>query len=132
MIKKILVPILFLMMYSGTARGDERRVQMTLSEANRGDAIAQNKLGVYYEIGAGVEQNDTEAVKWFRIAADQGYGDAMFNLGEMYEQGRGVPKNLDEAIALYKKACASGGCKCSCRRYRQLTGEPEEAPAVNF
>jgi hypothetical protein len=131
MMKKMLFPVLFLMLLSGTAKGDARRVQMTLEEANKGDARAQNRMGVFYEIGASVEQNDEEAVKWFRMAAEQGHGEALFNLGEMYEQGRGVPKNIQEAIALYKKSCAAG-CKCACKRYRQFTGEEEDAPPAPF
>jgi TPR repeat protein len=131
MTKKILIPALLAMFFAGTARGDARRVQVTMEAANNGDASAQNKLGVYYEIGASIGQNDVEAAKWFRMAADQGHGEAMFNLAEMYEQGRGVPKNLDEAIALYKKSCANG-CKCACKRYQLLTGEEEEAPPAPF
>jgi hypothetical protein len=131
MIKKVLFPALCLLFLSGTAKADARRVQLTLEAAMKGDAKAQNRLGVFYEIGASVEQNDEEAVKWFRMAADQGHGEALFNLGEMYEQGRGVPKNIQEAIALYKKSCAAG-CKCACKRYRQFTGEDEEAPPVQF
>lgn len=122
---------MFLTLLSSTAKGDEQRVRMALKAANGGDADSQNKLGVYYEIGASVEQNDVEAVKWFRMAADQGHGEAMFNLGEMYEQGRGVPKSLEEAVALYKKSCRNG-CKCACKKYRLLTGEEGEAPEVPF
>ena len=131
MTKKTLIPLLFLMMFSGAAKGDEHRVQMTLIAAKSGDAAAQNRMGAFYEIGAGVEQNDAEAVKWFRMAVDQGYAEAMSNLGEMYEQGRSVPKSLEQAIALYKKSCEKG-CKCACRSYRRLTGEEEEAPPVTF
>jgi hypothetical protein len=131
MIKKMLITALLALFIAGTARGDARRVQVTMEAANKGDASAQNKLGVYYEIGASIEQSDIEAVKWFRKAADQGHGEAMFNLAEMYEQGRGVPKNLQEAIALYKKSCANG-CKCACKSYHLLTGEDNEAPPVTF
>jgi hypothetical protein len=131
MMKKMLFPALFLLLLSGTAKGDARRVQMTMEAANNGDARAQNRMGVFYEIGASVEQSDVEAIKWFRMAAAQDHGEAQYNLGEMYEQGRGVPKNLQDAIALYKKSCTNG-CKCACKRYRQLTGEEEEAPPVHF
>ncbi len=115
---------------TGTVKADARRVQIVREAAEEGDPAAQNKLGVFYEIGASVEQNDAEAVKWFRLAANQGHGEAMFNLGEMYEAGRGVPKNLDEAIGLFKKSCEHG-CKCGCRKYRELTGQ-ELPPPVQF
>ena len=42
--------------------------------AQKGDAEAQNKLGICYEIGlAEYPQNDAEAAKWFMKAAEQGY-----------------------------------------------------------
>ena len=36
--------------------------------ANGGDALAQCNLGFMHKNGAGVAQNDEEAVKWFRLA----------------------------------------------------------------
>ena len=38
-------------------------------------------LGRLYKDGKGVEQDHTEALKWFRLAADNGDVGAMFNLG---------------------------------------------------
>ena len=40
--------------------------------AEQGHAVAQFKLGVMYDHGYGVPENDTEAVKWLRKAAVQG------------------------------------------------------------
>ena len=37
--------------------------------ADQGDAKAQYNLGVIYENGQGVPQNDTEATKWYLLAA---------------------------------------------------------------
>jgi hypothetical protein len=39
--------------------------------AAQGDADAQYSLGILYDNGTGVVQDDTEAAKWFRLAADQ-------------------------------------------------------------
>ena len=41
-----------------------------------------------YANGRGVEQDDAEAVKWYRLAAEQGGAAAQFNLGWMYANGR--------------------------------------------
>ena len=49
--------------------------------AEQGDASAQYNLGVMYENGHGVEQDDEQAVFWYRKAAEQGYADAQYNLG---------------------------------------------------
>ena len=40
--------------------------------ADQGDAEAQFNLGVMYESGQGVPQDDAEAVKWFQKAAEKG------------------------------------------------------------
>ena len=63
----------------------------TMAAAKQGEAYAQYNLGVMYDVGMGVPENDAEAVKWYRKAADQGLAVAQTNLGLMYENGRGVP-----------------------------------------
>ena len=50
---------------------------------------AQFNLGVMYEKGRGVPQDDAEAVKWYRLAAEQGNAYAQINLGAMYRQRPG-------------------------------------------
>ena len=42
------------------------------AKANAGHAAAQFNLGLAYDTGRGVPQDDAEAVSWFRKAADQG------------------------------------------------------------
>ncbi len=56
-----------------------------------GNAVAQNKLGVMYSAGRGVQKDDNQAADWFRKAAEQGNSRGQFNLGVMYATGRGVP-----------------------------------------
>ena len=67
-----------------------------------------NNLGLMYQNGKGVEQSDTEAVKWYRKGAEAGNAYAMANLGYMYDWGNGVAQNAEEAKKWYKKA-ADGG-----------------------
>jgi len=43
------------------------------ARAEAGDASAQWNLGLMYDNGTGVKENDEEAVRWFRLAADQGH-----------------------------------------------------------
>ena len=43
-------------------------------------------LGWMYESGHGVEQDDEQAVFWYRKAAEQGYANAQNNLGRWYER----------------------------------------------
>jgi FOG: TPR repeat, SEL1 subfamily len=51
--------------------------------AEKGDAEAQNNLGVMYAKGEGVTQNNKEAAKWYHLAAEQGHASAQYNLGVM-------------------------------------------------
>jgi TPR repeat protein len=48
--------------------------------ADQGHAKAQYNLGVMYEKGEGVQQNYSEALKWYKKAADQGHAGAQSKL----------------------------------------------------
>jgi TPR repeat protein len=82
----------------------ETALKEWLPLAESGDPSAQFNIGLMYESGQGVPQNDAEAVKWYRLAADQGEPSAQYNLGVMYEYGKGVPLSYDEALRLYHLA----------------------------
>ena len=51
-----------------------------------GDANAQYLLGLMYDNGDGVPENDKEAVKWYKLAAEQGDADAQERYGELVLQ----------------------------------------------
>ncbi|MGB8261911.1 MAG: serine/threonine-protein kinase [Terracidiphilus sp.] len=72
------------------------------------DAAAQNRLGLKYRDGDGVEQDYAEAARWFRKAAELGDADGQVNLGWMYEMGWGVTQNDAEAARLFRKAAEQG------------------------
>jgi TPR repeat protein len=76
--------------------------------AIQGDAGAQFILGVMFEFGRGVPQNDKEAVKWLRLGADQGNANAQANLGTMYAEGQGVPQDYKEAVKWFRLAAGQG------------------------
>ena len=80
----------------------------TMAEANQGAAYAQYNLGVMYDNGMGVPENDAEAVKWYRKAADQGYAKAQFNLGAAYYNGDGVPEDHIRAYVWLSMAKTQG------------------------
>ena len=61
-----------------------------------------------YNNGQGVEQSDTEAVKWYRKGAEAGNAEAMSNLGWMYDNGQGVEQSETEAVKWYRKAAEAG------------------------
>ena len=76
--------------------------------ADQGDAEAQYNLGVIYNNGEGVPEDDAEAVKWYRLAAEQGYAKAQGVLGAMYALGRGVLKDSVRAHMWFNIAGANG------------------------
>lgn len=81
----------------GTAaysRGDYvRAVRQLSSEALRGNARAQARLGFMYENGFGVPQAYDAAADLYQRAAAQGDPFAQSRLGLSYDKGHGVPEN---------------------------------------
>ena len=82
----------------------ERAVQWYRQAAEQGSPLAQNNLGVMYDIGKGLIQDDELAVQWYRKAAEQNYARAQNNLGGMYEEGKGVPQDDAQAVYWYKRS----------------------------
>ena len=76
--------------------------------AEEGHAGAQFYLGLMYNNGEGVSEDDREAAFWYRKAAEQGDAFAQNNLGVMYEKGEGVPKDAVQAVFWYRKAAEQG------------------------
>lgn len=76
--------------------------------AEQGTADAQTYLGEMYSLGHGVEQDNKEAVKWYRKAAEQGFAAGQASLGTMYRDGLGVPQHYKEAMKWYRMAAEQG------------------------
>lgn len=79
--------------------------------AEKGNATAQNELGVMYRIGQGVQQNYQKSLEWTKKAADQGNADALFNLSIMYDRGNGVKQDFRESLIFLYKAAERGSLK---------------------
>jgi hypothetical protein len=76
--------------------------------AEQGNASAQTTLGLIYDKGQGVPQNDWQALKWYELAAEQSVTVAQNNLGLIYERGRSVPRDYVLAHKWYSLAAAAG------------------------
>jgi hypothetical protein len=76
--------------------------------AETGNPRTQYHLGVKFQNGIGLPQDDKEAVKWFQLAAEQGLAKAQYNLGIMYFKGRGVIQHYKEAVKWYRLAAEQG------------------------
>jgi hypothetical protein len=79
--------------------------------ANKGDAGAQTKVGIFYSAGWGVEKNGKEAVMWWTKAAEQGEVGALNNVANAYKYGKDDnPPDYGEAIKWYEKCVAHSAC----------------------
>jgi TPR repeat protein len=67
-------------------------------------APAEFQLGLMYDFGFGVAQNDTEALGWYRQAARHGSAPGQRTIGDFYRKGRGVAVDLAEALRWYQRA----------------------------
>ncbi len=76
--------------------------------AESGNVEAQSNLAWLYLNGAGTEQDNVSAAKWYKKAAEQGDPYAQFNYAEMCEQGSGTQQSDEEAVHWYRKAAMQG------------------------
>jgi uncharacterized protein len=90
----------------------EKAITMILPLAQKGDAMAQNALGVLYlgkeDGGANPNPNYPEALKWIRKAVAQKFPAAEGNMGNLYLSGNGVPKDAKKAIRWYQLSSDHG------------------------
>jgi len=80
----------------------------TKSSAEAGDAVAQNRLGAWYQDGTYGKADPVQAAHWYLLAADQGNAVAQNNLGVLYFRGLGVARDRKQAVAWYAKAAEQG------------------------
>jgi localization factor PodJL len=83
-------------------------VKLLTQAAEKGQAVAQYRLGTLYERGQGVSVDGVKAVHWYGLAAAQGNRKAMHNLAVAYAGGIGGKKNMAEAARWFAKAAALG------------------------
>ena len=65
------------------------------------------------------EENNKDAVKWFKRSASKGFIPAFFALGLCYYFGNGVRKNKKEALKFFKRAAKYGYAEAVC-----MIGDP--------
>ncbi len=91
-------------------RGDyETAKRELLPLAQRGNANAQNYMGLMYEHGRGVAKNLRTARGWYqRAAAEQNNAWAQNQLGLIYSRGIGVTQDYFEAVKWTRKSAEQG------------------------
>ena len=91
--------------------------------AMKGNAGAQNYVGMAYDLGSGVGQDYDEAIKWYRLAAEQGHVDSQLRLGKMFGEGICVKKDFIEAAKWYRLAAEQGHAEA--QKALRAMGNPE-------
>uniref|UniRef100_UPI0035B5972D protein kinase domain-containing protein n=1 Tax=Arsenicibacter rosenii TaxID=1750698 RepID=UPI0035B5972D len=76
--------------------------------ADEGNSEAQNWIGLLYDQGKGVGEDQTEATNWYRKSATQGNPFGQYNLGAQYYNGEGVEQDYKQAFDWYAKAAEQG------------------------
>lgn len=79
-----------------------------LDKAKENDGAAQYRLGVMYDIGYQVAENDHDALYWYWRAAENGYSPAQFLFGMRAMQGTHVKKNLSISVSWLEAAHLEG------------------------
>lgn len=80
------------------------KLETLIKSALAGDTYAQNRLGDLYREGDDVEQNYSEALKWYQHAADEGDPSGQNNVGSMYLNGLGAEPNPEKAAQYFRLA----------------------------
>jgi uncharacterized protein len=76
--------------------------------AEKGNALAQNALGLVYMSAPDMKPDYTQAIGWYKKSAALGFGGAYSNLGYMASNGFGTPKSSSEAAKWFTLAAATG------------------------
>lgn len=86
----------------------ERSFAIVAALAREDVALAQHFLGWHYHKGIGTQQDDAQAVHWWRKAAQQGVAESQQGLGWAYANGRGVEEDPVEAYRWFNRAVSGG------------------------
>ncbi len=89
-------------------------LEIWLPLAKNGDADAQYKIGLIYDLGKSLEEDDIEAAKWYRLAADQGHDWARAKLAAL--ENENLRENDARKSALLKEAEAQAAMEVQKRK----------------
>lgn len=84
-------------------------IAMILEQAEKGNAAAQNTVGIWYYTGKDtIKQDYKKALEWWAKSAKQDNADAINNMAICYQFGRGSKKDSTLAVSLYESAIKKG------------------------
>jgi hypothetical protein len=81
------------------------KLEACKSLCDGGEAAGCFNLGVLYDDGRGVKQDDFKAAKLYEKACDGGIAESCYNFGHLYYKGEGVRESTQRAKEYFDKAC---------------------------
>ena len=93
---------------AGLVKDESRATILLLEAAKLGEPLAMNEMGIRYQSGRGMAQDNVAAVGWFSMAAQHDLAAGLVNLGNCYETGNGCLRDYDRAGANYAAAAKQG------------------------
>ena len=92
-----------------TGLPQEAELREAKAQAEAGDAEAQYRLAMMYDLGLGAPQSYSESGKWYHKAAAAGVAEAQFQLAvRYYEHGKKAKDNYVTAFSWFFKAAGQG------------------------
>ena len=88
--------------------GPARAAGLFAGAAARGDHEAQYYLGLLYQSGKGVEQDDTAAFNWLLAASEGQFLNAQWELSKAYANGTGTAQNPQQALRWMEESATNG------------------------
>ncbi|XP_073159243.1 ERAD-associated E3 ubiquitin-protein ligase component HRD3A [Henckelia pumila] len=78
---------------------DDEDFQILEYQAQKGNAAAMYRIGIFYYFGLrGIRRDHSKALWWFSKAVERGEPRSMELLGEIYARGAGVERNYTKAL----------------------------------
>nr|XP_054763873.1 DAP3-binding cell death enhancer 1-like [Lytechinus pictus] len=119
------------------SEGDEEKAVHHFKIASQsGYSKGQYNLGMCYELGKGVLQDDMyEAAVFFGLAAEQGHSHAQYKLGTYHLDGRGNVKQCEQTALTLIAQAAEGGvvqAQSYLGMYYMTSEEPDPQRAVAY
>ena len=91
----------------GASVADEKKKQFE-EDCNNGKTISCYNMGLMYDYGDGVDEDDEKALDFYIKACDKNYYTGCTKAALIYEESKTVKENKKEALKLYTKACGGG------------------------
>jgi len=102
----------YLQGWNGLKEDEKKAFDMLvkIEKEKNGYHWAQYILGICYQHGYGVDENDKQRFEYYSLSAEQGNLVAMNSLGFCYSQGEGTDVNKTKALEWYEKSANLGNC----------------------